>query len=139
MEKTRLFTLQEANDLVPILTEIIRLIQNKKDLYDRRHDEVFMHELISEVEQVNGYGDNNSGALEEDCLSLEQDLMDLKREIAKIHKLGCIVTDLESGQVDLPAKVNGEIVCYSWQAGEDCILFYKLSAEKGSQRIPLSA
>lgn len=138
MEKTRYFTLQEANDLIPRLTEIVRHIQRKKDLYDRRHDEVFMHELLSQVEKVNGYG-NSSDALDEDCLSLEQDLLDLKREIAKIHQLGCIVSDLESGLVDLPARVNGETVCFSWQAGEETIRFYKITAGKGAERIPLSA
>lgn len=138
-EERHLFTLAEANSLIPRLNEMIKHIQDKKNLYDRRHDEVFMHELLNNVEQVNGYGELSAAELENDCLSLEQDLMDLKREIAKIQSLGCIVSDLESGQVDLPAQKDGKIICYSWQTGEEVIKFYKQSSSKGAKRIPLSA
>lgn len=132
------FTLEEANNMIPRLTEMIKHVQDKKHMYDSRHDQVFMHELLSNVEKENGYA-NASNELDDDCLSLEQDLMDLKREIAKIQELGCIVADLEAGQIDLPAKRNGGIIYYSWQTNEDNICFYKESCSKGAKRIPLSA
>ncbi len=50
----RYYTLEEATALIPVLDSRIRHLIAKKEIYDRRHDSAFMHELITEAEKVSG-------------------------------------------------------------------------------------
>lgn len=138
--KPRFFTIDEANRLIPEINQLLGHLLDKKEKYNLRHDMVFMHELLTEAEQAAGSktGDAGAPALERDFLSLEEDLMDLEREVSKISALGCIVHDLEGGYVDFPSEHNGQRVFLCWKRGEAAVSFYHSKPGQPGQRTPLS-
>lgn len=136
-QQNRIFTLEEVNALIPQVQELIKHILTKKELYDQRHDTVFLHELLREAERVGGVDDDGMMSLEDDCLSLEEDLLDLKREIEKVSELGCAALDLEGRCVDFLGRRNGTVILYCWKDGEDSIRYYRPYHSRLSERIPL--
>jgi len=137
--RLRLFTLEEANQLIPEVSQRLDHLLEKKEKYTLRHDMVFMHELLTEAEQSGGVsGDTLAPALESDALGLEEDLQDLEREMAKIRALGCALHDLESGYVDFPSERNGQVVLLCWKRGEPAIAFYHSRQTRVEDRLPLS-
>lgn len=137
MKRTkRLFTLEEVNALIPRLEELLSHLRAKKALYDRRHDAVFLHELLTEIEQSTGLEDEAALALEKDFCSLEEDLQDLGREIKKVTSLGCLVHDLESGCVDFPGQLKGKKVFFCWQCGEKTVRYYHSEISGSRELLP---
>lgn len=134
----RYYTLEEATALIPVLDSRIRHLIAKKEIYDRRHDSAFMHELITEAEKVSG-GSSPSAKeeVERDYISLEEDLLDLQREASKITQLGCLIQGLETGWVDLPGIRNGEFIYFCWKSGDSSIRYYRPFESKAGQRFPL--
>ena len=45
-KKRRVFSWEEANGLLPELERLLRRLQQKKEIYTRTHDALFMHELV---------------------------------------------------------------------------------------------
>jgi|GEM_PF-2374039 len=130
----RIFTLDQVNELLPEIDRLLQHVIQKKDMYDRRHDEVLLHELLTEVENSNGAGEESLKALESDYLSLEEDLNDLERELQKIIQHGCMVHDLENGCIDFLSKKNGELICYCWKVGETRVQYFHKYHSKSKDR-----
>jgi hypothetical protein len=133
----RYYTLEEATALIPLLDSQIRHLVAKKQIYDRRHDSAFLHELLTEAEQSSGLSRGSTAELERDYLSLEEDLMDLKREASKIAQMGCYLQDIETGWVDLPAIRNGQFIFFCWKSGDPVIRYYRPMESAESERILL--
>lgn len=113
----RLFTVTEANALVPRLEHIFRRLDPRlarlKELKD----------LIEDAEAYWGEGlvaapakdlDSYAGFLQEQA-DLERSV---QADIDEVHSLGCEVKDLHRGLVDFPARIAGEIAYLCWQRGE---------------------
>ncbi len=133
----RYYTYEEAVALIPLLDSRIRHLIAKKEIYDRRHDSAFLHELLTEAEQSSGLSQGSTAELERDYMSLEEDLLDLRREAQKITQLGCLLQDLEKGWVDLPGIRNGEFIFFCWKSGDASIRYYRRAESKSDERIPL--
>lgn len=133
----RYYTLEEATALIPLLDSRIRHLIAKKEVYDRRHDHAFLHELISEAEKSSGNAHNASDEVERDYISLEEDLLDLQREASKITQLGCVIQGLETGWVDLPGIRNGQFVFFCWKSGDSSIRYYRPFESRAGERFPL--
>lgn len=136
-KKTRIFSIDEVNRLLPEIDGLLQNLLLKKEMYDRRHDEVFMHELLTIAESAKDRTEEMPHALEQDYLSLEEDLNDLEREIDKIAGYGCFVHDLETGCLDFPGKIEGEFVSYCWKIGETNVRYYHKQNSPAKDRIPL--
>lgn len=133
----RIFTLEEVNKIIPEIDRLIQHVMLKKEMYDRRHDEILMHELLTEAERSNAV-DESTKALESDFLSLEEDLNDLEREMQKIMAHGCIIHDIETGCVDFLSKKDGELICYCWKIGEERVKFFHRYRSLHKDRLQLA-
>jgi hypothetical protein len=77
-------------------------IMEKRETYNRRHDVAFMHELLTDAEKSANESSSLSQELENDFLSLEEDLVTLKADVQKLVEMGCVSADLENGFLDFP-------------------------------------
>lgn len=116
--REQLFSLAEANALVPRLELILERMQ--------RASLIIREELSSLAEEL--------GEAELARLSVHQLLLrkpnlhplfeQLSQSVEEIEEYGCLFKGLELGLVDFPAKVDGEIVELCWQYGEKEVTYY---------------
>jgi len=119
----KIFSLEEANKLIPEISEHVASLAQKKANYLKRHDELFMFELLNQAEHQAGVAADVEG-LEKEIQSLENSLEDIEKNLKEIRSRGCLLRDMDSGQVDFLGKRGNEFVYFCWKRGESEILFY---------------
>lgn len=133
MSHDKLFTLDEANALIPQLTlamekmqRISMTVREEIETLARERGEQTLPELSTQQ-----------------LLRLKPSLAPLFEEVAQIvqeiEQYGCDFKGLELGLVDFPAKLAGEVVYLCWQYGEEEIAFYHGIKEGFASRRPLHA
>jgi hypothetical protein len=119
----RLFTVEEANALLPDLRERLpRLRQARRDLLDAS-------ERISA--KVAGDG---GGVAEPAWFEAQQTL---RSELTVLADEGILLRDPEMGLVDFPAERDGERVFLCWRLGEDSVAHFHGERTGMSGRKPL--
>ncbi len=121
MSKTRTFTLEEAQALLPVLKSLIRqamegkrLIETvEKELEDLRYRILLSGGLFVNVPKVMRRRAERDKALQE-----------AKDVLAEIDAIGVQIKDLDIGLLDFPCVVDDEIVLLCWKAGEDKIEYW---------------
>jgi hypothetical protein len=116
--REQLFSLAEANALVPRLELILERMQ--------RASLIIREELSALAEEL--------GEAELARFSLHQLLQrkpslhplfeQLSQNVEEIEEHGCLFKGLELGLVDFPTKIDGEIVELCWQYGEKEVTYY---------------
>ena len=132
--KTRLFTLDEANRLIPELQKSISDILEKKETYARRHDALFMGELLRHAEANPFHADSD---LETEIHQMEEAIASLEHDLKRIRELGCVVRNLERGFIDFLSEHEGEKIYFCWKSGENSIQFYHPVNDRMQKRLPL--
>ncbi len=115
METPRVFSLEEANALVPRLTAEFSAIAKLRDEVARvaralgGPDEAveLLERRRTPTAEEAGKADRLRGMADE-----------IARVVSRIHDLGGLVKDLELGLVDFYGEVDGERVFLCWQFGE---------------------
>ena len=113
----RLFTYDEANDLVPWLEERFAAMQPlRAELVDQQET------LLSLLRRRRSNGHSSS---EEEIAASENEVARLTRQlqdaVKEITDQGILVRDIGRGLVDFPSNREGEIVYLCWQRGEPAI------------------
>lgn len=112
-ERQRLFTLDEANDLVPELTRLIARVQGQ------------YRTLLAELTARGLTHDDLEVALQDPANQPLQVLLDdITSCIAEIESHGCHFKGLDLGLVDFPARMDDRIIYLCWQYGEDHVGFW---------------
>lgn len=118
MKDAKLFTLEDANALIPH----IELVMEKMQRIGMR-----VREEIDALAREHGQ-ESLQGLSTQQLLRLQPSLRPLFEEMAQavqeIEKHGCYFKGLELGLVDFPARIGGELVELCWQYGEKEIAFY---------------
>lgn len=135
-KKRKVFNLEEANALLPELEKRLRHLQNKKEAYSRAHDMLFMHELVCAAEKSNGFFDP-ADDLEEGIHALEEAIENLAGDVEAIFHLGCILRNIEKGQVDFVGARDGQTVYFAWQLGEPSIQYFRPLGSNFCERLTL--
>jgi len=104
----KLFTIDEANALLPAVRESLQKIQRC-----RRRLGAFRREakLAAENAELGG-GGMEGGALYAVVLT------NFTQEISELEALGVQLKDLDRGLVDFPSLRDGRVVLLCWQLGE---------------------
>lgn len=118
----RLFTVEEANQRLPLVRVIVQDIVNLfRDLQQRR-------ERLATVKQLRGEGTSSSKfhseeieQVEEELQRDEQKLTDFVREL---HELGVEFKDPVLGLVDFPAQMDDRVVHLCWKLDEPEVQFW---------------
>ena len=135
-KKSRIFTLQEADALLPELEKCLKFLRTKKEAYSRTHDLLFMHELVCTAERTHGFLEEEDG-LENGIHALEEAIEELAKDIEAIFAMGCFLRNIETGHIEFPGHHEGFRVYFSWRLGEPCVGHYRSSGKKVHERMPL--
>lgn len=124
----KLFTVDEANALIPSVREILRKIQRSRKRLGAYREEA---KLAAEGAEQGGGGMEN-GVLYANLLT------NFTAEMVELEGLGVQLKDFERGLVDFPSLRDGRVVLLCWQLGEGDQLEWWHDMEAGfSGRTPL--
>ncbi len=132
----RVFSLEEANALLPEVEIIITRLRKKKAASDRLHDELFMEELLNEA--VKKCSEDSSRGIEDGARQLDHSVSDLAEDIQTLRTLGCIIRNIERGWIEFFGKHQGIEVYYCWSCGEKTVQYYRHAQATFSERLPIS-
>lgn len=119
----RHFTAEQANALLPKLTELLEQLREARDqLTDSE-----AHELLSDSAPGNGGG--------EAATQVGVAFLEVRRLLATLEESGIVLRDLERGLVDFPAMVEGREAYLCWELGEEEVAFWhELSSGYGGRK-----
>ncbi len=115
----RLFTVQEAEALLPELTEIVQGLQERS-----RELQAIRRELAAAARRASGNGHLEKGASEGSRRRAEELVAEINRLHARILALGCELKGIEEGLIDFPAERDGRTVYLCWRLGEPGIAWW---------------
>ena len=112
----RLFTLEEANALLPELRKLLEELRRAVE----GHDEVAAETgaVLAKVRR------NGHGTPEESPSRRRAPHDDIRRLIARVQELGIELKDPRIGLVDFPSLREGRTVYLCWKLGEPSIAFW---------------
>ena len=116
----KLFTLQEANALLPRMRETVARLQ---EIFVQFRQHADGESYPAPLQRSNGHPKGEPASLPR--LREIQALRDEAESLIKaIVNLGVALKDIEQGLVDFPAERDGRIVFLCWKQGEDEIRFW---------------
>jgi hypothetical protein len=104
----KIFTVEEANALLPNVRKIVRKIQRAHEGLSRFREEA---KKASEAAERGGGGVSNG-------IAYAAALSELTVQIQELEGLGVQLKDFERGLVDFPSLRDGRVVLLCWQMGE---------------------
>ena len=104
----KLFTLQEANALLPNVKSILAKIQRAHGAVTRFREEA---KKAAEAAEQGGGGIT-------DGVAYARVLTELTTRMSELEGLGVQLKDFERGLVDFPSLRDGRVVLLCWQMGE---------------------
>jgi hypothetical protein len=130
----RTFTLQEAQNLLPVLESLLRTAMDGKKLIEAVDNE--LQELAHRVLMSGGLLVNVVHMARRKA-EREKAIRRVKDTLAEINAIGVQVKDIEIGLLDFPCKVEGRIVLLCWKLGERGITHWHTSSEGFAGRKPV--
>jgi hypothetical protein len=132
-KELRLFTVEEANALIPRLELIMQRMQ-RHGIALRQAIEVLARDAAEPMATV------EVGELLERRPELRALVEELEHGIAEIEECGGQFKGLELGLVDFPSEIDGQIALLCWQYGEKEITHWHAldSGFDGRQPLPTS-
>ncbi|MFQ6019892.1 MAG: DUF2203 domain-containing protein [Dehalococcoidia bacterium] len=113
------FTTEEANRLIPRLSEILAPLQEKK-----RELDALQAKLLEFVRQMSGNGHILERRVNETRMEAEKTAAALSDLIEMVNNLGCELKDIDLGLVDFRAVLGGREVYLCWKLGEDHVRWW---------------
>ena len=129
IEFDRLFSEEEANELIPRLEILMRQLQMQATSLRARIEELsvddpsILHSQMTEI--VERYPELRSFA------------NNMAEAAAQIEELGCILKDIDLGLIDFPYDAGDDIVFLCWQFGESRVVAWHSVDTGFSERQPL--
>jgi hypothetical protein len=123
----RLFSLSEANHLIPCLEEHLSAVKKNKTVLLHTRDEI---KKASQNAQFGG----GSCVAPHYISALEQ----INDRLQKIQELGVLVKDIEMGLCDFPHLHEGRVVYLCWKLGEPEVGWWHEVHSGYASRQPLS-
>ncbi|HEX7002986.1 MAG TPA: DUF2203 domain-containing protein [Trueperaceae bacterium] len=122
----RLFTLAEATDMIPTVDRLLGEMQ------DAARDIAILKERLGKLDPISVDARNCA----QEIAFLINGLHSVK---AELDRMGVHIKDVESGVVDFPSQLGAEVVCLSWEKGQDAITHYHRFGEDATKLLPHQA
>jgi hypothetical protein len=134
MAKHKIFTLDEAHALLPVLKSLLKKAMDAKQraqelenaFRDLKHRILLSGGLVVDV----------AGSARKHA-ELLKSYQEIKDAAAEIHAIGVQVKDLDIGLLDFPYRVDDEIVLLCWKYGEEAITHWHGLEEGFAGRKPI--
>ena len=130
----RTFTLQEAQNLLPVLESLLRAAMDGKKLIEAVDNE--LQDLAHRVMMSGGLLVNVVQMARRKA-EREKAIHRVKDTLAEINAIGVQVKDIDIGLLDFPCKVEGRVVLLCWKLGEQGITHWHTSSEGFAGRKPV--
>ena len=130
----RTFTLQEAQNLLPVLESLLRAAMDGKKLIEAVDNE--LQDLAHRVMMSGGLLVNVVQMARRKA-EREKAIHRVKDTLAEINAIGVQVKDIDIGLLDFPCKVEGRIILLCWKLGEQGITHWHTSSEGFAGRKPV--
>ncbi len=133
---SRTFTLDEAQDLLPVLESLLRTSIDGKNLMESVDAELLAmaHKIF-----LAGGMSVNVVYLARRKAEREKAIQRVKDAMAEIDAIGVQVKDLDIGLLDFPCEVDGQLVLLCWKLGEKAITHWHGVSEGFAGRKPVDA
>lgn len=116
--KAILFTVEEANKLLPEIRTILDEFKDRKKIFFELKEEVFE---LTEIVNTEDYRREELSKKERILMAISKEIENLFEELAKF---GCIVKDIDNGLVDFISIFQGKKVFLCWKQGEENVSWY---------------
>ncbi|SEC55807.1 DUF2203 domain-containing protein [Paenibacillus sp. GP183] len=128
------FTLAEANELIPVVDQILRALQLLKRKFEVKH---------LELKKLKEFSYTTESGLDSDhFFTLEAELeflqIEAKNHIQSFQMKGIELKDIDIGLVDFPAVLEDQEVLLCWRQGEAKIEYYHTRYDGFAGRKPIS-
>ncbi len=127
--RAKIFTVDEANDLIPILNSVFEKIKDKKTRVDLLKEAM---DFIDTNKQQ--FHEENPERLLEKVSRLTSDL---KKHVAEVQSYGCIVKDLDNMLIDFYSVKDNKLIFLCWKCGEDEIKYWHDVQDGFKARLPI--
>ena len=117
MQAERLFTIEEANEMIPKLEAVMEQLQRHGFALREQLKEV-AHSTDEPLDRI------TTAQLLERRPQLRPVIAEIDRLVSEIEACGGDLKGLDLGLVDFPAERDGEIILLCWQYGEKEITHY---------------
>ena len=131
---SRTFTLDEAQDLLPILESLLRTSIDGKKLIESVDAEL---QATAQRVFLNGGMSLNVVHFARRKVEREKAIQRVKDAMDEIDAIGVQVKDLDIGLLDFPCEVDGQIVLLCWKLGEKAITHWHGVSEGFAGRKPV--
>jgi hypothetical protein len=133
---SRTFTLEEAQDLLPVLESLLRQsIEGKKQIESIDAEfQALSHRIF-----LNGGTSVNVLHFARRKAEREKTFQRIKDAMDEIDAMGVQVKDLDIGLLDFPCEVDGATVLLCWKLGEKAITHWHGVSEGFAGRKPIDA
>ena len=131
---TRTFTLDEAQDLLPVLESLVRTAIDGKHLIESVDAEF---QALQQQIHLRGGMSLNVVHWASRKAQREKALQRVKDAMAEIDAIGVQVKDLDIGLLDFPCEVDGNIILLCWKLGEKAITHWHGVSEGFAGRKPV--
>ncbi len=119
----RVFTLNEANSVVPRLNETFsrifclngRITSVSKDMQDLMG--IWGEQVLEQDNPDNKF-------YFEKMKSHEEAVQELQEAVSELNKCGCVIKDMNEGLVDFYCRKGEELVLLCWKYGEPKIMYW---------------
>lgn len=128
-----LFTLEEANRLVPSLEPLLRRLVGQRQAL-RAHEQTIEEFRAAAGKSGGGMPGGRFGRARAEA---ERVGAELAEGIRQIEAWGCAVKDLDQGLVDFLSRRGDETVCLCWRLGEPSIGYWHGLKEGFAGRKPV--
>jgi len=122
----KLFTLQEAEELLPNLEQSLRSALESK--YKATELDEELSGVLRRIHMSGGIQIDVNRVAEVKA-GKEKSLQRLKQALAEIEGSGCLVKDLDQGLIDFPTLLDSQEVYLCWKIGEPHIGFWHHTSE----------
>jgi hypothetical protein len=130
----RTFTLDEAQQLLPVLESLLKQAIGSKGLIEEIDGE--LQEIAHRI-FLSGGTMVRVVAVARRKAEREKAIQRLKDSLAEIDAIGVQVKDLDIGLLDFPCKVEGEIILLCWKLGEAKIEHWHSTTDGFAGRKPI--
>src|SRR5213078_3317038 len=131
----RKFTLDEAQDLLPVLESLLRTSIDGKKLIESVDAEF---QAIAQRVFMNGGMSLNVVHFARRKAEREKAIQRVKDAMDEIDAIGVQVKDLDIGLLDFPCEVDGQVILLCWKLGETAITHWHSVSEGFAGRKPVN-
>jgi len=121
--RKRQFTVEEANQRLPLVRAIVRdIVQLYQEVYERREQ---LHQIRRQKMEDADYTPRvYTEEIEQVERDLKRDIKRLNEYVRELTELGVELKDPINGLVDFPTKIDGRRAYLCWKLGEPEVAYW---------------